>query len=194
MTKKIIGIDPGTKAFGWGVISIENNRYQFVDAAVIEPSDGLKLEEKYLFLFEELTKVIDMHQPSILSVETQFVDKNVQSAIKLGMARGVAFVVAAKKKIEVMEFAPTKAKLAVTGKGNSSKDAVHKMCKTLLNIKEKDLKLDATDALSLAITAFHFMNSKPMLSNSKKRGKRELSQNLKIVTRNTKNEALCTKP
>lgn len=153
---KIIGVDPGTKVTGWGIILFQNNRYQFVDCGTIHPKATLRPEEKYLYIFEELTKVIEIHSPSSLSVETQFVDKNVQSAIKLGMARGTAYLAAARKGIPVFEYAPTKAKQAVTGKGNSTKTAVLHMIKILLGLKDLNILEDASDALSLAITHAHF--------------------------------------
>jgi crossover junction endodeoxyribonuclease RuvC len=156
MGKKIIGIDPGTTVTGWGIILFQNNRYQLIDCGTIHPKTTAKPELKYLHIFEELEKVIEIHLPDALSVETQFVDKNPQSAIKLGMARGMAYLAAAKLGIPVFEYAPTKAKQAVTGKGNSTKAAVAHMVKILLNQKELNVREDATDALALAITHAHF--------------------------------------
>lgn len=166
MTKKIIGIDPGTKITGWGIILFQNNKYSLVDFGTIHPKQTANLEEKYLHIFDELTKVIELHSPDVLSVETQFVDKNVQSAIKLGMARGMAYLAAAKKKIPVFEYAPTKAKQAVTGKGNASKGAVQQMVKILLGMKELPVFEDATDALALAIAHAHFSKASQLIKKS----------------------------
>ena len=159
MNKKIIGIDPGTVVTGWGIISFEGNRYQFIDCGTIHPPVKAAPELKYLHIFEELLKVIKLHAPDALSVETQFLDKNFQSAIKVGMARGIAYLAAAKQNIPVFEYAPTKAKQAVTGKGNASKSAVAHMVKILLGQKELSVLPDATDALALAITHAHFSRS-----------------------------------
>ena len=156
MAKKIIGIDPGTAVTGWGIINFQNNRYQFIDCGIIQPKQRERPELKYLYIFEELCKVIQIHLPDALSVETQFVDKNPQSAITLGMARGMAYLAAAKQGIPVFEYAPTKAKQAVTGKGNSTKATVAHMVKILLGQKELNVREDATDALALAITHAHF--------------------------------------
>ena len=158
MGKKIIGIDPGTRVTGWGVILFENNRYKLVDCGVIQTKATATPEQKYLHIFDELSAIIQIHSPDILSVETQFMDKNFQSAIKVGMARGMAFLAAAKKGIPVFEYAPTKAKQAVTGKGSAPKAAVARMVKILLGLKELNVVEDATDALAIAITHAHFSN------------------------------------
>lgn len=155
MGKKIIGVDPGTTVTGWGVILVEGNRYRLVDCGTIHPKAKAPPEQKYLHIFDELSAVIGIHTPDALSVETQFVDKNVQSAIKLGMARGMAYLAAAKRGIPVFEYAPTKAKQAVTGKGHASKAAVQHMIKLLLGIKELTMRDDASDALALAIAHAH---------------------------------------
>jgi len=156
MGKKIIGVDPGTTVTGWGVILHEGTRYRLIDCGTIHPKTTLPPEQKYLHIFDGLSTVIALHTPDALSVETQFVDKNVQSAIKLGMARGMAYLAAAQKGIPVFEYAPTKAKQAVTGKGFATKMAVQRMVKLLLGLKEISLREDASDALALAITHAHF--------------------------------------
>ncbi len=156
MKKKIIGVDPGTKTTGWGIILFENNRYQLIDCGAIQTKSSAPTEQKYLQIFDELSSIIEIHSPDVLSVETQFMDKNFQSAIKVGMARGMAYLAAAKRNIPVFEYAPTKAKQAVTGKGSAPKEAVARMVKILLGIKELTAPLDATDALAIAITHAHF--------------------------------------
>ena len=154
--KKIIGVDPGTMVTGWGIILVTGNRYQLIECGTIHPKVKDVPEQKYLTIFEELSAVIEKHTPDVLSVETQFVGENVQSAIKLGMARGMAYLAAAKRGIPVFEYAPTKAKQAVTGKGNAPKAVVLKMVKLLLGLKELNVLEDASDALALAITHAHF--------------------------------------
>ena len=163
--KKIIGIDPGTKVTGWGIITVAGNRYQLIECGTIHPKATETPEKKYLHIFEELHKILEIHTPEVLSVETQFVDKNVQSAIKLGMARGMAYLAAAKQGIPVFEYAPTKAKQAVTGRGSSSKSAVQHMVKILLGLKELNVLEDATDALALAITHAHFSTKVNLCTN-----------------------------
>lgn len=163
--KKIIGIDPGTQVTGWGVISVKGNRYELVECGTIHPKANDVPEKKYLHIFEELTKVLELYTPEVLSVETQFVYKNPASAIKLGMARGMAYLAAAKWGIPVAEYAPTKAKQAVTGKGSASKSSVQHMVKLLLGLKELNVLEDATDALALAITHAHFSTKVTLCTN-----------------------------
>lgn len=147
----IIGIDPGTRITGYGIIKIDGNRYCAVDYGCIRPPPTLKLTDRYLIIFESLEELIKRHAVSALVVETQYVQKNPQSAIKLGMARGVAILAAKRKNVAVFEYSPTKAKLAVVGNGRASKAQVQGMTQRLLNLQEPPTPEDAADALALAI-------------------------------------------
>ena len=99
------------------------------------------------------------YKPQALAVETQFVNKNAQSAIKLGMARGIAIITAKRTGIPVYEYAPTKAKLAVTGTGAASKQQIQGMVKILLNLACLPEPQDAADALALALCHAHSMQA-----------------------------------
>lgn len=147
----ILGIDPGTRVTGYGVIAFDGNACRVIDYGCIRPPPSLKLSEKYLVLFNGIEELIDRFAPTALSVETQYVQKNVQSAIKLGMARGAAIVAAKRKGLSVYEYAPSKAKLAVVGRGGASKQQVVGMVRALLCLPQDDLPEDAADALALAI-------------------------------------------
>jgi crossover junction endodeoxyribonuclease RuvC len=150
----IMGIDPGTRITGYGIIHCHKNRLETIDFGCIKPPAGYPLSERYLILFESLEKLIEKHLPSAMAVETQFVNKNVQSAIKLGMARGMVILAAARKKIPLFEYAPKKAKLAVVGYGQASKFQVQKMVQVLLKISTP-IPEDAADSLALAICHTH---------------------------------------
>lgn len=147
----IFGIDPGTKVTGYGIIRVENSSYRAVDYGCIRPPANLKLSDRYLIIFNGLEELLNKYPPDALVVETQYVDKNVQSAIKLGMARGIAIIAAKRKGVPVFEYAPTKAKQAVTGNGSSSKPHVQKMVQMLLSLAELPFPEDAADALALAV-------------------------------------------
>ena len=147
----IIGIDPGTQVTGYGIIRVVGLSMQVIDYGCIRPPAKLKLSDRYLILFNAVEELWEKHQPQVMSVETQYVHKNVQSAIKLGMARGTAIVAAKRKGMSVFEYAPTKAKLAVVGSGKASKEQVQGMVKLLLNLKTLPTPHDAADALALAI-------------------------------------------
>jgi len=147
----ILGIDPGTKVTGYGILRVENNLHQALDFGCIRPPYNLALSKRYFIIFDSIEKLIQKYNPAALAVETQFVHKNIQSAIKLGMARGCAILAAEKNSTPIYEYAPRSAKLSVVGKGGASKEQVSKMLKMLLNLKVDKIAEDAADALSLAI-------------------------------------------
>lgn len=153
----IFGVDPGTRFTGFGIIRFANNQYHVMDYGVIRPPANAPLEKRYLAIFTSLEHLIEKYKPDSLAVETQFVGKNVQSAIKLGMARGVCLLAAARAKIDVNEYSPTKTKKAVVGRGHASKDQVIKMVQLLLNINQ-EIKEDAADALAIAICHIHTLS------------------------------------
>lgn len=149
--KIIIGIDPGTKITGYGVIEVQGAVFNTLDYGCVRPPPKLKLSDRYLILFNAIEELLQKYRPHALAVETQYVDKNVQSAIKLGMARGVAIVAAKRHGLPVFEYTPSKAKMAVAGTGKASKEQVQGMVKLLLQLQEIPTPEDAADALALAI-------------------------------------------
>ena len=151
----ILGVDPGTRISGYGVICIQNQTYILLDYGCIRPPPGLKLSERYLVIFDSINELIEKHQPSALVVETQYVHKNVQSALKLGMARGAVIIAGKKRGLSIFEYAPTVAKRAVVGYGRASKYQVQKMVQCLLKLSSPPQPEDAADALALAICHAH---------------------------------------
>lgn len=147
----ILGIDPGTIITGYGLIKVNNNGYEVLDYGCIKPPYNLKLSDRYLIIFEGILSLIEKFLPHGMVVETQYVHRNVQTAIKLGMARGVAIIAAKQRGVSVFEYAPSRAKLAVVGSGKASKEQVQSMVAALLNLKSLPTPLDASDALALAI-------------------------------------------
>lgn len=159
---RILGIDPGTRVSGYGLIEVEDRQYFPIDFGCIRPPTGYKLSERYLVIFNGVEELIEKYQPQAVVVETQYVHKNVQSAIKLGMARGAVLIAAKKHGLPVFEYAPTKAKRAVVGTGKASKYQVQSMVQRLLNLMSPPQPEDAADALALAIchaqTAAHLVD------------------------------------
>lgn len=147
----ILGIDPGTQVSGYGVISIQDHHYIPLDYGCIRPPPRFKLSERYLVIFESVEELIEKYQPAVLVVEMQFVQKNVQSALKLGMARGAVLIAAKRKGLPVFEYAPTVAKRAVVGNGRASKFQVQGMVQQILRLASPPKPEDAADALALAI-------------------------------------------
>lgn len=162
---KIIGIDPGTLHTGFGIIEKIGNSYNVIDYGVISPPKSMALEKRYCVIYSAVEHLLNKYKPQALAIETQFVHKNVQSAIKLGMARGVCVLAAAQKDILVKEFAPTLVKKAVVGKGHAIKSQMVRMVKLILNI-ESDLKEDAADALAIAICHLHSLHLDDELTQS----------------------------
>lgn len=150
----ILGIDPGTHKTGFGVLKGKIP----LEYGCIMPQKSLPLEKKYLEIFEAVCFLIQKYKPQALSVETQFVHKNSQSAIKLGMARGAVIIAAAKFDVPVFEYAPKKIKLAATGHGGASKHQVAAMLQMMLGLKDPIVPEDASDALAIALCHHHAAN------------------------------------
>ena len=153
--KIIMGIDPGTIVTGYGIIQKNSNSISTLDFGCIRPPPKYHLHKRYLIIFNSIENLIEKYKPTSISIETQFVRKNPQIAIKLGMARGVAIIAGAKNNIPIFEYAPKKAKLAVVGNGSASKTQVQKMIQLLLNLKDINIPEDAADALALAVCHSH---------------------------------------
>ncbi len=161
----ILGIDPGTKITGYGIIKIGDDGFSAVDYGCIKPNPQMLLTDRYLFIYNGIEELLEKYKPEALAVETQFVKKNPQSAIKLGMARGIIIVAAKKRGVSVFEYAPTKAKLAVTGNGKSSKFEVQRMVQLLLKLSQIPTPEDAADALSIAICHANSMRFKTLTTS-----------------------------
>ena len=148
----ILGVDPGTLFMGYAVIHTMGSQVEILDFGVY---DVHKLEDQYARLQKEfffLQELIDRYHPTILAIESQFVDKNPQTMIKIVHAQGVAIAAALSKDVPVQEYSPMKIKMAITGNGQASKEQVADMLKRMLKLND-DMTgpfLDATDALAAA--------------------------------------------
>jgi crossover junction endodeoxyribonuclease RuvC len=151
----ILGIDPGTRVTGYGVISSDGRSYKALAYGCIRPPVKLDLHERYLAIFNGVDHLIEKFNPSAVSVETQFVRENVQSAMKLGMARAAVILAAMRRGLKVYEYAPRQAKLAVVGTGSASKHQVQQMLQLILKLSQVPEPEDAADALALAICHTH---------------------------------------
>jgi crossover junction endodeoxyribonuclease RuvC len=159
----ILGIDPGTIITGYGFVRNEPPHVLAIDYGCIRPPHTLPLADRYRIIFESLAIIMDQHKPDVMAIESQFVLKNPQSAIKLGMAKGMAILAAAQRGIPVYEYAPTRAKMAVVGKGHASKWQVQKMIQVILRLPTPPEPEDAADALALAIC--HAQTGKTLCMN-----------------------------
>lgn len=147
----ILGIDPGTRITGYALLSGIFPSLEVLDFGAIRPPPKAPLQNRYLILFESLESIVQKYKPHAISVESQFVKKNVQSAMKLGMAKGMVLLLAAKYTIPLFEYAPKKAKAAIIGNGNASKYQVQKSIQMRLKLSQLPTPEDAADALALAV-------------------------------------------
>ncbi len=154
-----MGVDPGTIITGFGIIKEEGTKILPLDYGCIKPPASKKLSDRYWIIFSALSDLMDKYLPDFVVVETQYVSKNVQSAMKLGMARGGVIIAAKSKGLPIYEYSPTKAKLAVTGNGRASKPQIQSMTMRLLNLPKLPEPDDAADALALAICHLHAKQS-----------------------------------
>ncbi|RED37476.1 Holliday junction endonuclease RuvC [Rhodopseudomonas thermotolerans] len=151
---RILGIDPGLRRTGWGVVESEGNRLVYVACGSVEPKDTLPLAERLLAIHDGLTKVLAEHAPAEAAVEQTFVNKDGAATLKLGQARGVAMLVPAMHGLLVAEYAPNLVKKTVVGAGHADKTQIQMMLKILLPKAEPN-SADAADALAIAITHAH---------------------------------------
>lgn len=150
--KIILGIDPGTRIMGYGLIRAKGQKFSYVEMGVLNLSKETDALVKLERVHEEVSRIIDQFNPDSVAIETPFYGKNVQSLIKLGRAQGVAIAASMAKGVQVYEYAPLKIKQSLTGNGNASKEQVCAMVFRLLGLtEEKPRFLDATDAMAAAI-------------------------------------------
>ena len=153
--KIILGIDPGTSLTGYGLIHIKKKKMIMIQMGVINLTKLSSHELKLKKIFDRTLNLIDEYKPDELAIEAPFFGKNVQSMLKLGRAQGVAMSAGLYRNIPIFEYAPKKIKMAITGKGTSSKQQVASMLKSILNITEMPKNLDASDGLAAAV-CHHF--------------------------------------
>src|SRR6202035_5469580 len=155
---RILGIDPGLRRTGWGVIEIEGNRLMYLGCGSVEPPDTLPLASRLLAIHQGLAAVLGDFHPQEAAVEQTFVNKDGVATLKLGQARGVAMLAPAMFGIPVAEYAPNQVKKTVVGAGHANKNQVLVMLKILLP-KAEPKSPDAADALAIAITHAHHRQS-----------------------------------
>ena len=164
---RLLGLDPGLRHTGWGIINSKDNKISWVASGNISPKISLSLSERLKEIHQGLNSIVKKYNPSIAAIEEVFVNMNGQSTLKLGMARGAAITACSINEMPVYEYAPTRVKQSVTGSGRSKKDQVASMVNILLpgcEIKSED----ESDALAVAICHTIFANSKIHQMNLRK--------------------------
>ena len=153
-TVRILGIDPGLRRTGWGVVDVAGPRLSFVSAGTVRADEEAPLAERLRLLHEGLTDVLRRHAPDEAAVEATFVNRDATATLKLGQARGVAMLVPARAGLEVAEYAPNAVKKTVVGTGHGAKEQIRMMVAMLLPRAVFDSD-DSADALAVAICHAH---------------------------------------
>lgn len=155
----ILGVDPGTLATGYGIIDFEKGEISLIASGVINSKKKSKLPVRLELIYNELTKLIEKYLPDEFAIESAFYGKNVQSALKIGHARGVSILAAIHYQVPTSEYSPREIKKSVVGNGAASKQQVMYMVNQLLNLKPKKTKLDETDAIAVALCHMQKLSS-----------------------------------
>ncbi len=154
----ILGVDPGTIVTGYAVVQLSSSPLP-LDFGCIRPPKTALLSTRYHIIFQSLAHLIATHGVTEMAIETPFINKNPQSALKLGSALGSAIIAAKEHGIAVFGYSPRQVKQGITGLGSAEKGDVARVLCALLHLKAADLRTDASDALSIAI---HHANASPL--------------------------------
>ena len=147
----VLGIDPGTAILGYGAVAVEGDDLEAIAFGVITTPASVPLPSRLLLLFDGLAQVVEQTHPTEAAAEQLFFARNVQSALAVGHARGVALLVAARHGLVVSEYTPLQVKQAVAGYGRATKEQVQNMVRVMLGLRENPQPDDAADALAIAI-------------------------------------------
>ena len=151
----ILGIDPGSRVTGFGVIACTGNRYKVLEAGAIRLEKLGEVPVRLVHLHDRIEQIIATHRPDTLSIEKVFHGVNFQSALLLGQVRGVVMMQAARQGLNVFEYSATQVKKTITSYGRAEKDQVQEMVRLLLGLRETPKPNDVADALALAICHAH---------------------------------------
>jgi len=155
---RILGIDPGLRRTGWGMVEIAGNALSFLGCGSVTTNDRDALATRLLAIHDGLIRILDQFRPDEAAVEATFVSKDARATLKLGQARGIAMVVPARAGVPVAEYAPNLIKKSIVGAGHGDKAQVRMMIGVLLP-KADPASDDAADALAIAVTHAHHRQS-----------------------------------
>jgi len=153
----VIGIDPGLARVGYGVIKVRNRQPETVCYGCIESGKDQRTSERLLYIYNEVSSLLEKYPPAHIAVEKLFFSKNITSAMSVSEARGVIVLLAEQKKIPVAEYTPNQVKQAITGSGRADKRQMQEMIMRLLGLPTLPRPDDAADALSIALCHIHIM-------------------------------------
>ncbi len=150
---RILGIDPGSRLTGFGVIDVAGNRAVYVTSGCVRLPDG-PLAKRLQHIFEGVSELVTTYRPAIMAIERVFMHRNADSALKLGQARGAAICAGVTQALDIVEYTPAEIKQAVAGRGNAAKAQVQHMVRALLKLPGAP-QADAADALAVALCHGH---------------------------------------
>jgi crossover junction endodeoxyribonuclease RuvC len=153
--RTILGIDPGTLVTGYGIVTRRGDKLHLMTCGTITNRSDVPMPERLQKIYRGLQTLVKKHAPDEVALESAFYGKNVQSALKLGHARGVALLAAVEGNLPTAEYSPREVKQAVVGKGNATKEQVRFMVSAILSTPCGTMQLDASDALAVAICHCH---------------------------------------
>jgi len=148
--ERILGIDPGSRVTGYGIVDSERGELAFVACGVVKTTVGYPLAARLNEIYEGINEVVQLHGPAVAAVEEVFLASNANTALKLGQARGAAVVAVMQNGLSVSDYSARKIKQAVVGYGQAEKEQVQHMVRVLLNLRGRPSS-DAADALAVAI-------------------------------------------
>lgn len=156
---RILGIDPGSRLTGFGIIDVDGQKASYVSSGCVRVS-GETWADRLRVIFDSISELVAEHQPQVMSIESVFMHRNADSALKLGQARGAAICAVITRDIPVHEYTPAEIKKSVVGKGNAAKEQVQHMVRVLLNLPSSPQE-DAADALAIALCHLHHSQMLP---------------------------------
>ena len=157
-SRRVLGIDPGSRTTGYGIVDVAGSAVRYVDSGCIRLA-GEAIPLRLMKIHRAIEELVSTYRPQEFAIEAIFVHKNPNSALKLGQARGVAICAAVVAQLPVSEYAAKSIKQAVVGKGGAEKTQVQHMVKILLN-RSGALQSDAADALAVALTHAHYLQTR----------------------------------
>ncbi len=146
----VLGVDPGSRVTGYGIVEKENNEITYISSGCIRGPGKIPFYERIHNIFQTMVEIMNHYGPQEMAIEDMFYAKNVQSSVKLGHARGAVLIAAVQCGLRIFEYTPLEIKKAVVGYGRASKDQVCSMVQVILRLKD-NLDLDTSDALAAAI-------------------------------------------
>lgn len=164
---RLLGIDPGSRNTGWAVIDIQGSNYMHIASGTLVLGDG-EVAGRLKGIYEGITALALEHQPHEFAIEQAFMNRNADSALKLGQARGAAICAAAMSDLPVAEYAPRSVKQSVVGTGAATKEQVQLMVATLLKLPLESLQADEADAIAVALCHAHYRKLGPLLDATNK--------------------------